>query len=124
MHKEGGWCASGGSWVTPEESMKVVVCNAQSVRGAQAGAIQLNRLYRNLGYYRDVAVFAVPDAEPALEPRLASIGMSEASLRALATFRATTGRVFRIFRKDSPLLPSGLLGPVCLRPVKSVEIGS
>lgn len=83
MHNEGGWCSSGGSWVTPEESMKVIVYNAQSVRGPQEGAIQLSKPYRNLDYYRDVAVFAVPDAEPSLKPKLASEGVTEESLRVL-----------------------------------------
>ena len=66
FHNCPGWSSSGGPWITPENAMKVVVSsemdvdlanvsNPPSLPAACAG---------NRGFYRDIAVFAIPLAEP------------------------------------------------------------
>ena len=58
-----GWSASGGPWVTPERSMKHLVWSETPVTGGQAVTVALPSPAAKLGFYRDVAVLAVP-ADP------------------------------------------------------------
>lgn len=56
-----GWATSGGPWVTPEDSMKQMVFSETKVDASTAGPIQL-AMPANIreGFYRDVAVLAIP----------------------------------------------------------------
>ncbi len=60
MSNDGGWSGSGGPWVTPENSMQVVVWSETNLRGPRhfAGALSQPKTVR--GYYRDLAVLAFP----------------------------------------------------------------
>ena len=60
MHNEGGWCASGGPWVTPKDAMKIVVSSEIRLEGGKPSTIRLPQPQRNLGYYKDIAVLAFP----------------------------------------------------------------
>lgn len=60
MHNEGGWCASGGPWVTPKDSMKIVVSSETRLEGGKPSKVRLPQPQRNLGYYQDIAVLAFP----------------------------------------------------------------
>jgi len=60
MNNDGGWCGSGGPWITPELSMQVLSWSQMRVRGPQRfdGVLDQPKTVRN--YYRDVAVLAFP----------------------------------------------------------------
>jgi len=55
-----GWSASGGPWNTPETSAKKIVWSETSVKGAKKQVITLSLPEIKLGYYEEVAIFAVP----------------------------------------------------------------
>ena len=55
-----GWSASGGPWVTPELSMKQLVWDEVDVAGGHESSETLAAPPRLLGFYRDIAVLAVP----------------------------------------------------------------
>lgn len=65
FHNCPGWSESGGPWITPDNSMKVVVA---SETDAPVGAhdIALAQPQTNRGFYRDIAVqaFPVPETPP------------------------------------------------------------
>lgn len=65
VHNCDGWSSSGGPWVSPEESMKMVVWSETMVRhtGSVAGnqsGVKLARPTKREGYYADIAVLAYP----------------------------------------------------------------
>ncbi len=60
MNNDGGWCGSGGPWITPELSMQVVVWSETHLRGPLHFAGRLPQPKTVLGYYRDIAVLAFP----------------------------------------------------------------
>ena len=66
FHNCPGWSSSGGPWIRPEDSMKVVVSSAVDVK-ADTASVKLPRPPAKHGFYRDLAVvaFPVPD-QPAL----------------------------------------------------------
>ncbi|HEY0947615.1 MAG TPA: glycosyl hydrolase, partial [Opitutaceae bacterium] len=79
-----GWSASGGPWVTPEQSMKQLVWSELDVPGGTPLAVDLPLPATRENFYRDVAVLAVPaDADasnalrsPALQSASAAGGAS------------------------------------------------
>ena len=60
VHNCDGWSSSGGPWVTPEQSMKMVVWSEQMVKGGGNVTIQLAQPTTREGLYRDIAVLAYP----------------------------------------------------------------
>ena len=58
-----GWSSSGGPWIAPENSMKIVVASETDVT-AGATAAKLPQPMTNCGFYRDIAVFALPLETP------------------------------------------------------------
>lgn len=60
VHNCDGWSSSGGPWVTPEQSMKMVVWSETVVKGGQKTAISLPKPTAREGFYRDIAVIAYP----------------------------------------------------------------
>jgi hypothetical protein len=60
MNNDGGWCGSGGPWITPELSMQVVVWSEATIEGGRhfTGTLAQPKTVR--GYYRDIAVLAFP----------------------------------------------------------------
>ena len=59
-----GWSTSGGPWVSPELSMKKVVWTETDVVGSAVVRQQLPQPVTQLGFYRDIAIMAVP-SDPA-----------------------------------------------------------
>ena len=59
IHNCDGWSSSGGPWITPEESMKMVVWSETQVSG---GSIEVNleKPTEREGFYKDIAVIAYP----------------------------------------------------------------
>ena len=62
IHNCVGYSATGGPWVTPELSMQHVVWTSTPVAGPFSGV--LPKPQATLGFYRDIAVVAVPATDP------------------------------------------------------------
>ena len=60
FHNCPGWSSSGGPWITAENSMKKVVWSETDVPADASGEICLPQPPTNLGFYRDIAVYAFP----------------------------------------------------------------
>jgi alpha-L-rhamnosidase/F5/8 type C domain/Glycosyl hydrolases family 2, sugar binding domain len=60
VHNCDGWSSSGGPWVTPEQSMKMVVWSEQILRGGKNVRQILPQPTKREGFYRDIAVLAYP----------------------------------------------------------------
>ena len=60
MHNAPGYSGTGGPWITPEKSMKVVVWTTTSVKGGAAFSATLAQPKATLAFYRDIGVVAVP----------------------------------------------------------------
>lgn len=60
MNNDAGWCGSGGPWVKPEHAMQRVVWSETPVVGGTTFDGDLPEPAAVAGYYRDIAVFAVP----------------------------------------------------------------
>jgi alpha-L-rhamnosidase len=60
MHNCAGWATTGGPWITPELAMQQLVSSETTLDGGRHMEIGLPRPEVNLGFYRDIAVFAVP----------------------------------------------------------------
>ena len=60
MNNDGGWCGSGGPWITPELSMQMVAYSETTLQGARhfTGALAQPKTWE--GYYQDIAVMAFP----------------------------------------------------------------
>ena len=60
VHNCDGWSASGGPWIAPEQSMKMVVHSETIVNGGRQQDIQLSKPTTREDYYKDIAVLAYP----------------------------------------------------------------
>ena len=60
IHNCDGWSESGGPWITPEMSMKVLTHSAVEVNGGGTVETPLPVPDHKLGFYRDIAVLAFP----------------------------------------------------------------
>lgn len=58
MSDSDGWTGSAGPWITPEQAMKKIVWSSQSL--SPAGQTELPQPTTVQGFYRDIAVLAVP----------------------------------------------------------------
>ncbi|MFS4482736.1 glycosyl hydrolase [Hyunsoonleella sp. 2307UL5-6] len=66
VHNCDGWSASGGPWISPEQSMKMVVHSETIVKGGKKIAVQLPQPTVRKGYYEDIAVLAYPSFQSEL----------------------------------------------------------
>jgi hypothetical protein len=60
MNNDGGWCGSGGPWITPELSMQAIVYSETTVQGAKKFTGMLPQPKTTEGFYQDIAVLAFP----------------------------------------------------------------
>jgi hypothetical protein len=60
MNNDGGWCGSGGPWITPDLAMQKVVWTETTVEGSGKFDGVLPQPAAVAGYYRDITVLAVP----------------------------------------------------------------
>lgn len=60
FHNCPGWSSSGGPWITPEQSMQVVVWSEIAVAGGKRFTGKLPQPAARQGFYRDIAVVAFP----------------------------------------------------------------
>ena len=81
FHNCPGWSSSGGPWITPENSMKVVVSSSVDVDvGKCGGSVRLPQPLTERGYYKDIAVLAFPIPVPvplAANPFPKALGIAE-----------------------------------------------
>lgn len=68
MHNCPGWSSSGGPWITPEHSMKMLVWSEVYVTGGGRVEVILPKPYANLGYYKDICVLAFPSLPGEKQP--------------------------------------------------------
>nr|WP_299070427.1 glycosyl hydrolase [uncultured Allomuricauda sp.] len=66
VHNCDGWSASGGPWITPEESMKMVVWSETQVSGGDIELV-LEKPTEREDFYKDIAVIAYPALESELD---------------------------------------------------------
>ena len=64
FHNCPGWSSSGGKWIKPEDSMKVLVAAATDVADL-THPVELAQPAAQHGFYRDIAVYAFPISKPA-----------------------------------------------------------
>ncbi len=67
-----GWSGSGGPWITPDRAMKKLVWTETKTKGG-AVSVKLAQSPGKLGFYRDIAVLAVPATTERLEKMDAKI---------------------------------------------------
>ena len=60
MNNDAGWEGSGGPWIKPAQSMQTVVWSEINIGGPRHFAEKLPRPTTNHGFYRDIAVLAMP----------------------------------------------------------------
>ena len=61
LHNCAGWTSSGGPWITPEYAMKFTVWSETPVKGGQPIKMRLKQPMTRKNFYRDIAVFALPE---------------------------------------------------------------
>ena len=69
FHNCPGWSSSGGKWIKPEDSMKVLVAAATDVESL-AKPVKLAQPQTQHGFYRDIAVYAFPIEKPAVPEKV------------------------------------------------------
>ena len=69
FHNCPGWSSSGGKWIKPEDSMKVLVAAATDVADL-AHPVKLAQPAAQHGFYRDIAVYAFPIEKPAVPEKV------------------------------------------------------
>ncbi|MGC8668240.1 MAG: glycosyl hydrolase [Chthonomonadales bacterium] len=65
VHNCPGWSSSGGPWIKPEHAMQMLVWSEQTVHGPASVDVVLRQPPTREGYYRDIAVYALPVPEDA-----------------------------------------------------------
>lgn len=67
LHNCDGWSSSGGPWVKPEESMKMVVWSEVIAEGGKGITINLPQPTKREGFYKDIVTVAYPSLKPELD---------------------------------------------------------
>ena len=70
FHNCPGWSLSGGPWITPENSMQMIVSSEVNVSASSGKKIVLPQPETRYDYYRDIAVLAFPDVNRHDKPRV------------------------------------------------------
>jgi hypothetical protein len=86
MNNDAGWNGSGGPWITPDVAMQKLVWSETPVEGGKHFEGALAQPETVAGYYRDVAVLAVPTTEARLEDIAGKSALVRRDLPARADF--------------------------------------
>ncbi|MHB1768725.1 MAG: glycosyl hydrolase, partial [Phycisphaerae bacterium] len=111
-----GWDASGGPWITPKLSMKMVVWSITTVKGPRLVRVQLKQPPTRLGFYRPITVLALPVTAVVQPGEIKNISTDMKSNGQLV-WRAPAGqwRIFRIGYTSTAMtdhpVPDSLVGP-------------
>jgi len=60
VHNCDGWSSSGGPWISPEHSMKMVVTSTQVIAGGRQRRVKLKQPTMREGLWKDISVLAYP----------------------------------------------------------------
>jgi len=60
LHPLDGWATSGGQWISPEQSMKMLVWKTMDIEGPSDAPIRLEKPFTREEFYEDIAVLAFP----------------------------------------------------------------
>ncbi|MBN2064392.1 MAG: hypothetical protein JW745_06285 [Sedimentisphaerales bacterium] len=60
MHNCAGWSSSGGPWITPEYSMKMLAISETAISGPKTVSLTLPEPQARMDFYRDIIVIAFP----------------------------------------------------------------
>ncbi len=60
VHNCDGWSSSGGPWIMPEQSMKMVAYSETLIQGGKTVEVKLSNPTSREGFYKDIAVIAYP----------------------------------------------------------------
>jgi len=63
VHNCDGWSSSGGPWITPEQSMKMVCWSETVADGGKKIEVKLAQPTKRAGFYKDIAVVAYPSLD-------------------------------------------------------------
>ena len=120
VHNCDGWSSSGGPWVTPAQSMQMVVWTDTVVAGGAVDA-QLPQPTTREGYYRDLATFAYPSL-PAERASAQLRPMVTSSQAGFAVGRVTRGRwdAHDTLRAVGAYLQYDYAEPVTIRSVRAL----
>lgn len=77
MNNDAGWTGSGGPWVKPEHAMQNLTWSKMKISGPKNFDGVLPQPKSKLGFYRDVAVLALPDKSPV--PRSDILNLTDAT---------------------------------------------
>ncbi|MBK0381940.1 hypothetical protein I5M32_03125 [Pedobacter sp. SD-b] len=81
VHNSDGWSSSGGPWVKPEESMKMVVYSQKIVQGGKKLSIKIPQPTTRENYYEDIITIAYPSLKAEIQDdKPVKITSSDASL--------------------------------------------
>ena len=67
LHNCPGWSSSGGPWIKPEDSMKIVVASETDVDLSRASTVKLAQPMTIREFYRDIATYAFPLESPSFK---------------------------------------------------------
>ncbi len=111
-----GWDASGGPWITPALSMKMVTWSITTVTATGHVNMQLPQPPTQLGFYRDICVLALPQKAVVQPVDIHNIS-ADMNAGGQLTWKAPAGgwRIYRIgytstASTDHPV-PDSLVGP-------------
>lgn len=62
-HNSDGWSSSGGPWITPENSMKLLTWSSKIIEGGKPISIIIPKPSHKKNYFEDISVFAVADSK-------------------------------------------------------------
>ena len=118
MHNCVGYSATGGPWVTPELSMQRVVFTITPVKGGATFSGMLPQPPAKRDFYRDIAVLAVPDANP-IDPKAILDLSKQLGKEGRLTWNAPAGKwnVYRFGHTSTGAVPRP--GP---EDVKALEV--
>ena len=99
VNSSSGWSSTGGPWVTPENSMKMMVWSETQISGdeksIQLPLPELNKKQKPYNFYRDVAVVAFPT------PADKAYRLDQWDSKSLNELRARPDKIFPSF-DDAP----------------------
>ncbi len=111
-----GWDASGGPWITPALSMKMVTWSITAVNATGKVKVQLPQPPTRIGFYRDICVLALPQKAVVQPTDIQNIS-ADMDARGVLAWNAPVGgwRIYRIgytstASVDHPV-PDNLVGP-------------
>ena len=123
VHNCDGWSASGGPWITPEESMKMVVWSEQVVNGGEVKT-QLKVPTVREGYYQDIAVIAYPslpsEVDDATTPAVITASDPNLDLALIADGKVDNESEIKMSGDQEPWIQFSYKKPKTIRSAKLV----